>query len=212
MHLSQYTCIHSINQQKTSRKVPNCPKTMSITYNSFLPLPLLSILLFITIAPLSTSAINSSYWQGTVYADIPEVAPEKAFSYIADYCNVYKIYPITASFCIKGDPQNPKIGDRRFTAVFVNGTNVNWEKHRLEKLDKDKLSLTYKILDDNVFIDYYRAALTVLPPAAEKEGSLLMWHYIISPVVGFTPETAFQLLQSLAIQVAANIVNVSKST
>ncbi|KAG9141559.1 hypothetical protein Leryth_025354 [Lithospermum erythrorhizon] len=82
-------------------------------------------------------------------------------------------------------------------------------QHRLEKLDKVKMTLTYKTLGDNIFIDYYHATLTMFPATEGKKGSLLMWHYILSPVGGFTNETAHFSIQDLAQVVARNVVNIS---
>ncbi|GAA0151918.1 hypothetical protein LIER_43155 [Lithospermum erythrorhizon] len=175
---------------------------MSLNYHFLLPL---SILLFITQATLITSASKLPIWKGSVYAEF-DVPPEKAWPFLEDFCNVYKIYPVTISFCDKGDPTHVKPGDRRLTGVFINGTDqVQFEQHRLIKIDRAKRYITYKMGVNSLNVSYYHVMVSVMPSKKIKNGSLMKWHYKVRAVKGYDPLIFNHVLQGLVNPVPGNI-------
>nr|ABI79448.1 apoplastic protein [Arnebia euchroma] len=175
---------------------------MSLNYHFLLSL---SILLFITQTSLPSSASKLPIWEGSAYAEV-NVPTEKAWPFVEDFCNAYKIYPVTISFCEKGDPKHVKPGDQRLTGVFMNGTDeVQFEQHRLLKIDRVKRYITYKMMANNLNVTYYKVTVSVMPSKKIKNGSLMRWHYKIRAVKGYDHQMFVHVFQSLVDPVPGSI-------
>ncbi|GAA0150332.1 hypothetical protein LIER_09294 [Lithospermum erythrorhizon] len=167
---------------------------------------LLFIFLFAQTLNLTIARETIHQWGGTVFADVEGIPPEKVWPFIGDFCNVYMVFPINVSFCNRGDPQNVTIGHRRFM-VFLNGSDVQWEKHHLVEFDQVKHVLTYRMMENNIKVSYYRSTMTVLK--GKKNGSVIRWKWIANPVEGYTEETMQARLQWIVLYAAGNVMRLS---
>ncbi|GAA0184405.1 hypothetical protein LIER_31693 [Lithospermum erythrorhizon] len=170
---------------------------------------LLSVFLIAQTITLATARETTHQWEGTVFADVEGIPPEKVWPFIGDFCNVYRVFPINVSFCDRGDPENIVVGNRRFM-IFLNGTNVQWEKHHLVEFNPAKRFLTYRMMENNIKVSYYRSTMTVLKD--KKNGSKIRWKWIANPVQGYTPQSMQAQLQFIVQFAAGNIIRLSGSS
>ncbi|GAA0152312.1 hypothetical protein LIER_10824 [Lithospermum erythrorhizon] len=170
---------------------------------------LLFITLFAqTLASISSKQDEAGQWmKGTISAKIEGVPPEKVWPFIEDYCNAYKVFPLKASFCYKGDPLHVEIGHGRYM-VFPNGDNFTWEKHRLVGIDRINYVLTYRMLENTNNLSYYHSVMSVLK---DEYGSVLKWDYVVQSKV-FTKESLRAVFEFTVQTTATNIKNLAKSS
>ncbi|GAA0147293.1 hypothetical protein Leryth_003030 [Lithospermum erythrorhizon] len=157
---------------------------MKPTQFFILPFSLLMVFLF-------AQTPNAYLFKGSVLSRQISAPAEKVWPYIEDFCNLYKIFPISVSFCAAGSINAP--GLVRYMSLTGQppvggpGTTVLYEEHRLVAINPKKRWLQFNTTTNNRLVNYWEPTMEVKKKG--RNASQIKWAYLIDPAQAFTEFT-----------------------
>ncbi|GAA0148401.1 hypothetical protein LIER_07855 [Lithospermum erythrorhizon] len=146
-------------------------------------------------------------WQATAIAKINGPTAEQVWPLLADFSNLYKIFPSDISFTIQGSNGQP--GQIRYSAgkypspTDANAIIVLWAREELMEIDASQKFVTYKIHENNRGLSNFTGTMQVLPDG--ESGCTFKWSVVSAPVAGSTYEEIVAFQQATLLQMVSMI-------
>ncbi|GAA0182741.1 hypothetical protein LIER_30417 [Lithospermum erythrorhizon] len=148
-------------------------------------------------------------WELNLSAKINGPTVDQVWPYLADYCNLYKIYPTDVTFCDKGTKVQPGLNRYSLTKSPTpsdpNSTVVFWVAEELLKISATEKYVTYEIQENNRGIDKLIATMQVLPSG--DNGCKFKWTIVASPFGGLTHKVFVESFEGFLSSIVSLIEN-----
>ncbi|GAA0162675.1 hypothetical protein LIER_18714 [Lithospermum erythrorhizon] len=148
-----------------------------------------TILHFLLVLAFCHTIVATENWKVNLSAKINGPTADEVWPYVADFCNLYKIYPSSVSFCDKGTEGRP--GLFRYSITIAqspstpNATVVaGWVREELVKISVTKKYVAYEMHENTGGITMLKASMQVVPSG--NKGCTFKWNIEAAPIAGFT--------------------------
>ncbi|CAI9267841.1 unnamed protein product [Lactuca saligna] len=138
-------------------------------------------------------------WEGKVSTTVTKASANEIWSLFIDFFNFHNWFP-NMSTCYGVHGVNGEVGGVRYCAGFSLPTedgsaeqNCSWSKERLVAVDRNKMSMSYEMVDCNVGFKSYLSTLKVV--GGGDEGCVIEWLFAVDPVEGLTYDYLLQKYQ-----------------
>ncbi|KAL9680625.1 hypothetical protein QQ045_018509 [Rhodiola kirilowii] len=129
-------------------------------------------------------------WKGKATAELKSCKAEQVWPLWADFCGIHKWFPnLAASYLVEGE-SGSEVGSVRYCV----GNEAMWAKERLVEIDHEKRLMRYEVIENNVGLKGYVAAIRVWD---DVEGwCMVEWRFEAEVVEGWGEEGLQEYVQS----------------
>ncbi|GAA0179512.1 hypothetical protein LIER_29984 [Lithospermum erythrorhizon] len=145
------------------------------------------IILLILLLAGSQTIMATEKWKVNLSAKINGPTADQVWPYVQDFCNLYKIYPSSISFCPKATETRP--GLARYSVTIGQSpsnatTVVGWVREVLVKIRPTKKYVGYEIHENTFGISTLEASMQVVPTG--NDSCTFKWNIVATPIDGLT--------------------------
>ncbi|KAK9068383.1 hypothetical protein SSX86_012496 [Deinandra increscens subsp. villosa] len=139
-------------------------------------------------------------WEGKVSTTLTKASADQIWPLFIDFFNFHKWFP-NVSTCYGVHGTNGEVGGTRYCAGFSlpnkdGGANqVSWSKERLVAVDREKMSMSYEMVDCNVGFESYLSTIKIACGDG-GQGCVVEWSFVVNPVEGLKYEDLVQKYQT----------------